>query len=251
MIATGFPSNDGQNSEIVDVEDSNFSCTNIEQFPVKLYAASGGSMNGHTPFICGGRGHINGYWTYSNDCYQLTEAGSWAKDQKATLTTARRYAGFGKVVLNNNLVLTGGYNGNYLSSIEIVSPNTRAETLSVQLPTGLAYHCQVPWDLETFLVIGGFDSSSGVKATRFINVKTNQRTDGPSLNTRRYVHACAELQLNEKSYIIVTGGYSDSYLRSTEVLDKSNVGQGWKTGKNLKFFLHICLLDNISIHFRR
>ena len=142
-------------------------------------------------------------------------------------------------------------NGNYLSSIEIVSPNTRAETLSVQLPTGLAYHCQVPWDLETFLVIGGFDSSSGVKETRFINVKTNQRTDGPSLNTRRYGHACAELQLNEKSYIIVTGGYSDSYLRSTEVLDKSNVGQGWLTGKNLKFFLHICLLDNISIHFRR
>ena len=134
------------------MEEPNFSCPNIEPIPIRLTEATGGLMAGQTPFICGGQ--ING-WTYSNNCYQLTETGSWAKDQRATLTTARRYAGYGSVVLNNSLVLTGGYNGNYLSSIEIVSPNTRAETLSVQLPTGLAYHCQVPWDSETFLVIGG------------------------------------------------------------------------------------------------
>ena len=250
MIATGFPSNDGRNSEIVDVEDSNFSCTNIEQFPEKFHAATGGLINGQKPFICGGTANING-WTYSNDCYYLTEAGSWAKDQRATLSRGRTYAGTGTVVLNNNLVLTGGENnGNYLASIEMLSPNATAKTLPVQLPTGFSGHCQVPWDSETFLVIGGY-SSFYRDESYFINVKTNQRTNGPSLNTARSSHACGELEVNGKTYIIVTGGSNSAYLRSTEVLDKSNVGQGWQKGKNLKFFLNICLLDNISLHFRR
>ena len=248
MIATGFPSNDGQNSEIVDVEDSNFSCTNIEQ--LLLHSATGGLINGQTPFICGGEGKINGAWTYSNECYQLTQAGSWAKDQNATLTTGRRYAGYGSVVLNNNLILTGGYNGNNrLSSIEMLSPNTTAKTLSVQLPTGFSSHCQVPWDSETFFVIGGWTGSRRRDESYFINVKTSQRTNGPSLNTGRDGHACGELEVNGRTFIIVTGGYNGYGLRSTEILDKSNVGQGWQKGKTQKFFLNICLLDNISSYF--
>ena len=204
-------------------------------------------MAGQTPFICGGQ--ING-WTYSNNCYQLTEAGSWAKDLMATLNTARTDAGYGSMVLNNNLFLTGGYNGFRLSSIELLSPNATAKTLSVQLPKGIRSHCQVPWDSESFLVVGGWDGSYRDE-TYLINVKTNQRSNGPSLNTGRKGHACGELQLNGKSYIIVTGGFNNVYIRSTEVLDKGNVGQGWKTGKNLKFFINICLLDNVSLHCRR
>ena len=252
MIATGYPSDDGINSEIVDVEDSNFSCTNIEQFPEKFHAATGGLINGQKPFICGGTANING-WIYSNDCYQLTEAGSWAKDQRATLTTGRAWAGYGSVVLNNTIVLTGGYIGSgRLTSIEILSPNTTAQTLSVRLPTGFHGHCQVPWDSETFFVIGGWTIPSHRRETYFINVKTNQRTNGPSLNAGRTYHGCGELEVNGKKYIIVSGGYIQyTSLRSTEVLDKSNVVQGWLKGKNLKFFLNICLLDNISLHFRR
>ena len=239
MIATGYPSDDGINSEIVDVEDSNFSCTNIEQFPAKLAGASGGLMYGQTPFICGGYGFIKDDWTFSNDCYQLTEAGSWAKDQRATLTTPRAYAGYSSVVLDNNLVLTGGINWGYdrLTSIEMMSPNTTAKTISVHLPTGFRGHCPVPWDYGTFLVIGGYGNAYRDESY-FINVKTNQRTNGPSLNTPRSAHACAELQLNGNTYIVVTGGYDNTVqLKPTEILDKSNVGQGWQQGKNLKFFL--------------
>ena len=151
------------------------------------------------------------------------------------------------MILNNNLILIGGYNGNRLSSIEMLSPNTSAQTLSVQLPTGLSSHCQVPWDSETFFVIGGLtDGRKRRDESYFINVKTNQRTNGPSLNTARSSHACGELEVNGKTYIIVTGGSNSAYLRSTEVLDKSNVGQGWEKGKSLKFSLNICLHDNFS-----
>ena len=237
MIATGSPSGDGRNTEIVDLEDSNFSCTKVEPFPVKLYGATGGLMKGQKPFICGGGAYING-WTSSKDCYQLTEAGSWAKDQTAKLNTARGYAGYGSVVIDNNLYLAGGYNGVELRSIEMLSPDATTQTLSVQMPTVFSSHCQVPWDSETFFVIGGSDNSRRDE-TYFIDVKTNQLTNGPSLNTARESHACEELQVTGKSYIIVTGGYNDGGLRSTEVLDKNNVGQGWQKGKNLKFFLNI------------
>ena len=253
MISTGIPDEYGRVTEIIDVEQSKFNCTKIEQFPKQLYAASGALMNGQTPFICGGVVYGDyGDWRKSNDCYQLTNAGSWVKDQKATLTTARKYAGSGSVVLNNNLVLTGGSSDRYLTSIEMLSPNTTAQTLSVRLPTGFHGHCQVPWDSETFFVIGGWTIPSHRRETYFINVKTNQRTNGPSLNAGRTYHGCGELEVNGKKYIIVSGGYIQyTSLRSTEVLDKSNVGQGWQKGKNLKFFLNICLLDNISLHFRR
>ena len=53
MIATGSPEDDGRNTEVIDVEDSTFSCTKVETFPVKLYGATGGLMNGQKPFICG------------------------------------------------------------------------------------------------------------------------------------------------------------------------------------------------------
>ena len=132
----------------------------------------------------------------------------------------------------------------------MLSPNTTAKNLSVQLPTEISSHCQVPWDSETFLVIGGFDGSSRYE-TYFINVITNQLTNGPSLNTARWRHACGELEVKGKTYIVAAGGNDGGGLRSTEVLDKDKVGQGWRKGKNLKFFLNIYLLDNISLHCRR
>ena len=149
LIATGSPSDNGRNTEIVDLEDSNFSCTKVEPFPVKLDGATGGLMNGQKPFLCGGWADF----TNTKDCYQLTEAGSWAKDQTAELNTGRRYAGIGTVVIDNNLFLAGGKNGSRLTSIEMLSPDARAQTLSVQLPTGFSEHCQVPWDSESFFII--------------------------------------------------------------------------------------------------
>merc|ERR1712062_375941 len=96
-------------------------------------------------------------------------------------------------------------------------------------------------DSETFFVIGGWTgpqkSHSHRRETYFINVKTNQRTNGPSLKTGRTYLGCGELEVNGKSYVIVTGGYNGVplyvSLRSTEVLDKNNVVQGWQKGEDL------------------
>ena len=66
--------------------------------------------------------------------------------------------------------------------------------------------------------------------------KSNQLTNGPSLKTARDCHACGELQVDGKSYIIVSGGYRGYGTNGkwTEILDKTNPGQGWQKGENIK-----------------
>ena len=122
MVVTGYPLADGRNMEIVDVENSTFTCTKIKSFPKQLVAATGGLINGLTPFLCGG-------WQdnsrNSKDCYKLMDSGSWAKDQIASLNTERHWAGFGSVVMNKDqLVVSGGKNsgGGYMKTIELVTP---------------------------------------------------------------------------------------------------------------------------------
>ena len=130
-----------------------------------MYGATGALISGQTPLICGGYDGTN--WKSSQDCYKLNEAGTWTKDQTAVLNTARRFAGTGSVVINNNLVLSGGSGSSgKLKSIELVSPNERSKTLSVQLPFGLASHCSINWDSETVMIIGGYRAKKSTKKER-------------------------------------------------------------------------------------
>ena len=238
LIATGRVGRNYDKDIIIDVENSTFTCNKFrKQFPVELYGTIGGLIKGQTPFICGGYDRTNR--RNSRDCYKLNEAGTWTKDQIAVLNTARRLAGTGSAVTNNKLVLSGGYGSSGpLKSIELVSPNGRSKTLSVQLPFGLSHHCSIQWDSETVMIIGGYGGKKSEKKesrraeTYFINVRTNTLKNGPSLNNARYAFACEELKMQGKSYIVVSGG-SGGY-RSTEVLDKANIGQGWQRGTKQK-----------------
>ena len=80
--------------------------------------------------------------------------------------------------------------------------------------------------------------------TLFVNVKTNQLTNGPSLKVGRSDHACGEIKVNGKSFIVVSGGLNgQNGLRSTEVLDKNNLENGWTKSKSLLKILSPYLLD--------
>ena len=119
LVVTGYPWDNGRRTEIIDLEDSSFTCSKVNQFPIKLYGSTGGLV-GSTPFVCGGL-----YSSYSNACYTLQENGAWKQDRTASLNTARYYAASGSVIMRNQLVIAGGHNGKYLSSIELASPNAR------------------------------------------------------------------------------------------------------------------------------
>ena len=206
----------------MDLEDASFQCT-LSQFPTNAHGATGGLV-GNTPLICGGRIGSN----YHESCYPVKEDGAW-KLEASSLITARLGAATGSVIINNKLVLAGGYNGNYLATIEVVAPNEESETLPISLPVGMYGSCIVPWDTNTFMIIGGWVGRNR-RETYFFNMANNERTDGPSLLTGRNNFACNTMNVNGEDYIIVAGG--NGATRSTEYLPKTNYGSGWQKSKN-------------------
>ena len=231
LVVTGSPYRNGKQSEIIDLEDATFECTLVNQFPVELYFAIGGLV-GETPMVCGGS---LGSGSKSKACYTLQGNGAWMEDQSAALNRARVNAATGLAVWNNQLVVAGGYSpslSQYLQTIELVSPNTRAKTLSFTLPLGLGLSCIVKWDDDTFYVIGGYSTrSSRSKETFFINMRNETVTQGPELiDGRRYL-ACQEMIVGGEPFIVVAGG-SGAKTR-TEMLSKSNFANGWVQGVDL------------------
>ena len=244
LIATGDPSSNGQRTEIIDVEDPNFKCKTIPNYPRQFYAATGGLIKDKIPFICGG--YDRTYGRVSNNCFKY-ENGAWRKEHTAYLRNSRRYAGYGSAVWNNQLVLVGGtdYYGNRLNSIELLAPKTSAKKLHVYLPTPTAYHCLVSWNSSTVMMVGGTSNRYGTTPqTYFIDLKNNRiepqrSTDkGLKLKQANYNLACAELEVMGRSYVVVTGGNSNT--RITEVLDKANTEKGWQKRKfiqNISLFI--------------
>ena len=143
----------------------------------------------------------------------------------------RGFAAFGSVVINGKLVIAGGNNRNRLSSIEMVAPNARSKTLDVSLPVAFGYSCIVPWDADTFMVIGGCTGSGCDKReTYFITPNNNTVSSGPKLLKGRSYVACHDMVVNGEEFIIVVGGHSGQE-RTIEVLSKANFKDGWKMGK--------------------
>merc|ERR1712062_601127 len=189
-----------------------------------VWGATGGLV-GNTPLICGGYQR-----RYQNSCYSLKEDGTWKLE--SNLNTARNSAANGKVIMNNKLVIAGGSsNENYLDTIEVVAPNTRSRTLPIRLPVAMWGSCIVPWDTNTFMIIGGYSGGSRRKQTHFIHMANNTYTNGPNLRLARHYLACHTMKIDGEDFIIVAGGWYA--FKSTEYLQKANYGSGWKKSVDL------------------
>ena len=183
---------------------------------------------GNTPLICGGRS--GGHPGHQNFCYSLKEDGDWQFETQ--LKTARSRSADGDVIIDNKLVLAGGENaGGYLKTIEVVSPDFKSETLPISLPE-MYGSCIVPWDTNSFMIIGGYGLPSGPrKQTVIINMDNYKDTTGPDLLTARNDFSCGTICVNGEDFIVVAGGFRAE--KSTEYLPKTKDASGtWKKSKN-------------------
>ena len=203
----------GFKTEIIDFKNPSFTCSKLNQFPKQTAGAVGG-MVGDTPFVCGGYTSSHGHTT---TCYVLQENGEW-KQSSNSLSTVRFHAGY--TVMKNQLVVVGGSGGSGQRTIEVLSPTTKSRTLHVELPKDLSgtsgRYCVVPWDEDTFMVIGTSDK------TYFIDMVTDKLSNGPKMHDMRYNHVCNEMTVNGETFIVVAGG------KTTEVLSKSSKNNYWK-----------------------
>ena len=134
--------------------------------------------------------------------------------------------------MDNQLVMVGGYAKGWrlLNTIEVIS-KTKATTLDAKLPHGILGSCVIAWDETTLFVVGGVsDETYSDKRTYFVDLKSNSFTKGPELKNGRSDHACQELKVQDKLYIVVTGGHGKG-AQTTEILDKSDIAKGWMEGK--------------------
>ena len=101
MISTGNP----KNTEVIDLEDSNVECEDLEDYPMEVDNAFGASL-ASTPIICGGYFHTSGFDAsgHSSDkCFKYKE-GKW---QNFSTMIEGRYSAVG-IVYNNALHIFGG-----------------------------------------------------------------------------------------------------------------------------------------------
>ena len=66
LVTTGLSSNSGtKRTEVIDVENSDITCKDLEDFPMDSWAATGTNLTS-MPIICGG-------WTstYSDKCFKV------------------------------------------------------------------------------------------------------------------------------------------------------------------------------------
>ena len=244
------------------MNDPNFDCTaKLKPYPKEPWGATGGLIR-QKPLICGGLINTRVYKesgagikmpnrakpSFSQACYALQEDGSW-KEEEATLSKGRMWYGSGSVVLNDELVIARGlgrFGDDMSKSIEVVGGRiTKARTLEdIELPQETYRSCIVPWDADTFMVIGGNPykyGGGGMDAysqtgTYFVDIKKKTVTNGPDLNNARYRHGCSEMIVDGEEFIVVTGGHGpkESVHKSTEYLSKASFKtDGWQEGTDL------------------
>merc|ERR1712062_503801 len=162
------------------------------------------------------------------DCFTLkSNGGNFLHSSHVTLNTPRSSAS-GFVSDLGELFISGGLNngGNYLNSGEIINFDQNNVDDFV-LKEKIYAHCSVLVNSSTAMILGGYDGSSSVKSTYFLNLNTFKVTDGPKMQERRRHLGCAVFEHNKQKFVIAAGSSSPE-LKSTEILDLDT--EIWTTG---------------------
>ena len=204
-------------------------CKKPPNFPATIFGSIGGLDFKNKPIICGGI--QNG--DFSNRCYSLNN-NVWVST--VSMNSARRNAAAVQLQ-DGRILVTGGNNGAYLKSAEMLTEQGWDSKIP-SLPVTIAVHCVVPVNSTTVMVIGGLQNARLSGKTFYFTIGEESWTEGPELKFKRMCHACGRVRRNSRSQgmsIIVVGGRngSSSSISSVEVLDESS--NEWETGPELPF----------------
>ena len=225
LVATGWPTDNGVKTEILDLSDPTKSCL-LDDISVR--GASTGGLLGTTPVICGG---------YDGSINDLSECLFYGTSQVISMNFKRR--SHSSVAINSSMhwimggYKAGGYNGKlHLDSTEFIT--TGGAINGPTLPEGVSHSCAVKFpDTGDVYLAGGLTYHTNRINNVWVSNPSNEFTftQGPSLITARFEHACGTMSIGAKSIIVAVGGYdsSDNLLASVEILDP--MSNQWVVGK--------------------
>ena len=233
MIASGYPLIWATKNEVIDFEDSNVTCKDLDDLPYELEMSHAVGANlASQPIVCGGLyGYSYGYSHSSNYCFKHTEGG-W----QHFVNMIDRRSGAAGIVYNKAFHIFGGSDANEnttLQSSEIVNEDGTS-TEGPQLPVPIHGHAIVSINSTVSIITGGYDGTYSDK-TWYFNHASQEFQPGPNLLEGRNSHSSGTItdQKTKEKSVIVVGGYNGnshlglSYSDSTEILMNGE----WVKGK--------------------
>jgi hypothetical protein len=209
--------------EVINLGSSVMTCKKPPNFPATIFGSIGGLDFKNKPIICGGI--QNG--DFSNRCYSLNN-NVWVST--VSMNSARRNAAAVQLQ-DGRILVTGGNNGAYLKSAEMLTEQGWDSKIP-SLPVTIAVHCVVAVNSTTVMVIGGYQNNRVSGRTFYFTFGEETWTDGPELKYKRIEHSCGRVLRNkdsqEMSIIVASGDDGESPLSSVEILDEQS--NEWLTG---------------------
>ena len=225
--------------EIIDLIDDKFCYT--KKCPYFKNCTPIGGVLDNKVIICGAESNFNDtdYWSYLGR--KLTNY--LTSDQLITEMFEKRCGASGMVINNSKLWILGGTkNRGGETSIYGVTPCETTELFTLdkmrpvggpKIPFGIRDHSMIQIDSDTAYVLGGqHGHHGGRKKTWFVDLTSNYEwKEGPALIDIEYKLSCAKMNMSGKTILVAVG--SDS--KYIEILDLSNIIQGWTKGMNMLY----------------
>jgi hypothetical protein len=234
LVTTGW--DEGSNKmEIIDLSDPANVCqpSVLDEYPIdQVQGASGGLLSNDIALICGGSKESSPT-TRLDDCFVINE-----NVVEATIKLTQPRSNAASVVLNGNTSwMTGGVLDENVKTKSTEFVELNATRPGPDLPVEVSFHCLVPLNDTTVLLIGGYQQGGPrSKDTFFYNIDHQTWTEGPKLLSGRSDHSCALFKSPQHGHtdtVIVTGGLNGNgqYQASTEFLNSDS--KSWTSGTDL------------------
>ncbi len=230
LVTVGYPwSNETQSTEVIDLDNPDNKCDNLQPFPIGVQGATGHLVYGNTPVICGG---LFSNESSSNKCYIFGNP-----TPVLTMHEERWHPASLLLDEGRTIWIVGGRKQEDHDSSEILDTFRWTTEPGPSMPDGLAGHSLVQIDSNKVMLIGGHDGSVSHNTTWFFDFRSKNWTRGPDLNIGRasFAYGLIRDSSTGSDLVIVSGGLSNSHhvVNSTEmwVVDSDQ----WKMGPGLPF----------------
>ena len=140
LLLTGWDTIGSGRIEIIKDNFKTEVCNQMQDYPLEVYQAAGTHWKDGKLSICGG-------FTSTTKCYTF-DNGEWKPTSQNLQIGRSRLAASN---IGNNIWFTGGWNGQRLSSTEIMHLDGKI-TPGPDLPQAISHHCQISHDQTTFII---------------------------------------------------------------------------------------------------
>jgi hypothetical protein len=230
LISTGYPYKSAKMTEVIDLEDNNVTCKDLEDFSWRYQGAVGANL-ASMPIICGGH-FSNGSDHSSEKCFVYIPKFGLGWRYFASMIDRRGDAA--GIVYENGFHIFGGFDrstSTILQSSEIVKEDG-TPTEGPQLPTPMHLHAIGSINSSVSIINGGIPTANTyTDKTWYFNHATWEFQPGPNLLKPRIFHSSATItdQESKEKIVVVAGGqtYSGQYMNTPEFL----INGEWEAGK--------------------